>query len=371
MFKHPVLPQLGRLLRHHWLITLSVTFSVTLFAGILWVGAPAWAAPVARPLNQTVPRPTPVTPGDPVATATPRPDGDGDENSGDSTGGGGTGGGGTGGGGGTQQGGDPSQEGSDDPNITFPQNPDSPSGGSNGAAPSLTAQVTVDGLNLREGPGTAFNTLGRLPGNIQVTVLSRSEDGAWWYICCLPDTETTGWVSAQLLAPDFDRAQANDLIPVFGAEPTPVPAEVAQPEPEASEAAEPLQVDFQIDPYFVWQGITATLTITVNNPNTTDAINVELSDELPEALALLRAEADAGGTVENIATESGRSLLLFRWESIPADTAVTASIIVQIDADLANGAVVDNLVATRASNVAYSADVVTLGMPPIIPPNFQ
>jgi uncharacterized repeat protein (TIGR01451 family) len=360
MSKDPVLSQLGRLLRHHWLVTLSVAFSVAIFGGVLWAGAPAWAAPVTRPLNQTVPRPTPVTPGNPVATATPRPsdDGDGSDSGGGSTGGG------------SQQGELPSQGDPSEPNITFPQGPGSPAGGANSAAPSLTAQVTTDGLNLREGPGTAFNTLGRLLGNSQVTVLSRSEDGTWWYICCLPDTETRGWVSAQLLSPDFDRAQANELIPIFGAEPTPAPATTV-PTAQPPTAAEPLEIDFQIDPYFVWQGITATLTITVNNPNTTDALNVELSDELPEALTLLQAEADAGGVVETIATERGRSLLLFQWESIPADTSVTASIIVEIDAELPNGAVVDNLVATRANNAPYSADVVTLGMPPVVPPDFQ
>jgi uncharacterized repeat protein (TIGR01451 family) len=232
--------------------------------------------------------------------------------------------------------------------------------------------VTVNGLNLREGPGTSFNTLGSLPANTQVTVLSRSEDGAWWYICCIPGSETTGWASAQLLTPNFDLAQANALIPLFGA--APVAPATATPQPATEtlpQAEQPLSVDFSIDPYFVWQGITATLTITVNNPNTVDAVNVLLSDELPAMLTLVEAAADAGGTVETVTTADGRPLLLFRWESIPADTAVTATIVSLVSPDIADGEVIDNLVATRANNVAYSTSAVTIGMPPVVPPDFQ
>jgi uncharacterized repeat protein (TIGR01451 family) len=229
----------------------------------------------------------------------------------------------------------------------------------------------VNGLNLREGPGTSFNTLGSIPANTQITVLSRSEDGAWWFICCLPGTDTTGWVSAQLLAPNFDAGQANTLIPLFGAAPaaaTPAPQSTAAALPQASQ---PLEVDFQIDPYFVWQGITATLTITVNNPNSVDAVNVLLSDELPPALSLVSATADGNGTVETVTTAGGRPLLLFRWANIPADTAATATIVTLVSLEIADGEVIDNLVGTRASNVAYTASAITIGMPPTVPPDFQ
>ena len=345
MLNKPSLQKLNRTFRHHWLIALCVAA----FVGIIWIGAPAWAAPVAQ-RGGTVPQPTPTIEGDPIATATPQSD---DEET-------------------TDDGSDSSDpaESTDpaDPNITFPQGP------TGAPASELTAQVTVNGLNLREGPGTSFNTLGTLPANTQVTVLSRSEDGAWWYVCCVPGTQTTGWASAQLLTADFDVAQANTLIPVFGTTPpaaaaTPV---TAQATPEARVQAElPLAVDFKINPYFVWQGITATLTISVNNPNTIDAVNVLLSDELPATLTLVEATVDADGTVETVTAASGNPLLLFRWATIPADTAATATIVVLISPDLADGEVVDNLVATRASNVPYGTGAVTIGMPPVVPPNFQ
>lgn len=350
MFKDSIYRKLQFIFQRHWMTAACIAITVT----VLWVGAPAWAAPVARPLNQTVPRPTPTSEGSPVATATPQPDDD--ENSGSSDGGSG----------GVDNGVevDPNA-----PNIVFPVGTD----GSTDSNAGLTAVVTVNGLNLRDGPGTGFNTLGSLPVNTEVTVLSRNENGSWWYICCLPGTETQGWVSAQLLAPNFDAANASTLLSVFGttaAAPstpaTPKAASQAQPK-----AAQPLEVDFAIAPYFVWQGITATLTITVNNPNGVDAVNVLLSDELPTGLTLVTAEANAGGTVEIAETPAGRPLLLFRWAKLAGDTGATATIVALVDADLADGAVIDNLVATRARNVAYSTSAVTIGLPPIVPPDFQ
>ncbi len=363
-------PQPHRLrqwLRRHWLVSLCAAT----VAAILWVGAPAWAAPVARPLNQTVPQPTPTTPGDPVATATPRP---GDDTEGDNGGGGG----------GYSEGdtGDDASGGDSGSAIVFPTNPDGTNGesapgtgtGGGATAPSLTASVAVATLNLRDGPSTDFNSLGALPANYEVSVRARNDDGSWWYICCLPNTTTAGWVSAQLLTPSFDRGQANDLIPVFGTEAATAPAAVTTPVPpnsEPEEAAAPLGVDFRIDPPFVWQGITATLTITVNNPNAVDVVNAVLSDELPPELVLISATADADGQVEQVSTADERTLLLFRWPTIPAETAATATITVQVATDMTNGAIVDNLLAVRARNAGYSTAAMTIGMPPVVPPSFD
>ena len=347
-------------LHRHWLVALCCAF----FAVALLAGAPAWAAPSPRPLNQTVPRPTPTDSGDPLATATPRADDD-DDSSGDEGG---------------DIGGD--EGGSGDPLDLFPDNPEAPSegdgdpatgGGGVGSAPgaNLTASTTVDGLNLREGPSTDFNVLGNLPANTQVTVVSRNDDGSWWYVCCLPGSETAGWVSAQLLTPTFVREEADTLLPVFGATiPTPMPRSTPQAT-QVAPAGEPLQLGFEIDPPFVWQGITATLTITIANPNPVDIVDVELSDELPPALQFIEATADGDGEVENMAEEGAAPLLLFRWPVIPAETSVSASVVVTVSRELEAGAVVDNLVAVRADNAAYSTGAVTIGLPPVSPPTFE
>jgi uncharacterized repeat protein (TIGR01451 family) len=133
----------------------------------------------------------------------------------------------------------------------------------------------------------------------------------------------------------------------------------------------PLAVDFAIDPPFVWQGITATLEIVVTNPNTVDVSQVELSDELPAALALLEVLAGSGGAVEQLTSPASTPLLIFRWPSIPAGASASVQMVVQVDSDLADGALIDNLVGVRGANAAYSAGAVTIGMPPVEPPAFD
>ena len=326
-------------------------FGALALALVLLIDSPAWAAPVLRPLNQTVPRPTPTTPGDDVATATPRPDDDTGNDTGAGTG-------------------DAAPDaGEEEGGIElFPPQP-----GEGGTADAgLGALVTVAQLNVREGPGTNYAILGSFAAGDRITVASRSEDGAWWYICCLPNN-TSGWVSAQLVEPDFDRNQAATLIPVFGSAPTATPTAVGTPQPPsrpAQAAAQPLAVGFELDPPFVWQGITATLTISVTNPNAVDVQSVELSDELPAPLHLVEVTADADGVVEQTVTPGGATLVIVRWLTVPADTGVSATLILTVDPALGDGAVVDNLVAVRGSNAPYAASAVTIGIPPISPPTF-
>jgi uncharacterized repeat protein (TIGR01451 family) len=350
MFKHLSGQKVARWLSRHWIIAVCVTVA----AAILWLGAPAWAAPVARPLGQTVPQPTPTSEDNPLATATPQPDDNSNNNNSS-----------------TDNSNDNTPLDTTDPNITF-------GGGGGSTSTTLTATVTVNGLNVREGPSVSYNTLGNIPSGAIVSVLSRNDDSTWWYICCIVNTQTSGWVSAQLLSPSFDASQAGDLIPLYGTTAAATPSAAAQPTtaaaqatPKGPQAGQPLAVDFQLSPYFVWQGITATLTMTVTNPNSVDANDALLSDELPPVLSLVQATADANGTVDTVTTANKRTLLLFRWKKIPADTSVTATVVLLVNPGLANGDVVDNLVATRASNAPYHAGAVTIGMPPILPPDFQ
>lgn len=356
-------------LQRHWLLLGVVAF----FIAVAFIGAPAWAAPSPRPLNQTVPRPTPTSAGAPVATATPRPD-NGDDDDG-SNGSGGSGGGGGGG---------APQLDAGLPDGLLPDNngaepatgaPVAPGGGS--AAPgsaNLTASVSVGQLNVRAEPSTSANVVGSLSANAQVTVEARNENGTWWYICCVPNSETRGWVSAQFLTPSFDRAAANDLIPVFGAEAQATATPAGTPQPPASQAQRaesPLMLDYKIDPPFLWQGVTATLTISVTNPNTVDVLRAELSDELPPSMIFIDAEADAGGTVTTIESDTGNPLLIFRWPEIASETSVTAVINFRVAEILADGEVFDNLFGVQARNADYNSGAITIGMPPVLPPSFD
>lgn len=50
----------------------------------------------------------------------------------------------------------------------------------------------INDLNVREGPGTAYNRVGQLNTGDQVTVIGQNQDGSWLNICCVAGQ--SGWV---------------------------------------------------------------------------------------------------------------------------------------------------------------------------------
>lgn len=351
--------RLSTYIHRHWLLIGVIAFLVA----VAIAGAPAWAAPSPRPLNQTVPRPTPTTPGDPVATATPRSDSGSDDDNESDDGENATGGSGE------------RQLDTTLPNELLDGNNATPAAETTATTGSdaLTASVAVGQLNARAQANASASVVGTLTANQQVTVEARNASGTWWYVCCV-NGNTRGWVSAQLMTPSFARADANTLLPIFEAkaaatpEPTKKPAQATG---AVKKAESPLTVDFMLDPPFLWQGITGTLTITVTNPNAVDVVNAELSDELPATMRFLDAAAGAGGSVIASTTETGNTLLLFRWPQVPSETSVTATINFSVADTLEDGAVFDNLVGIQASNAGYASGAITIGMPPVLPPSFD
>jgi len=88
----------------------------------------------------------------------------------------------------------------------------------------LTAVVDAQPrLIVRESDGTNGAILGRISDGATVEVIARNAAGDWWYICCIDGSETEGWANAAFLVPNFDAAQANRLIPIFGAAPLQLP----------------------------------------------------------------------------------------------------------------------------------------------------
>ena len=86
--------------------------------------------------------------------------------------------------------------------------------GTTGSA--LTAVVQAVTLNVRQGPGTTFPVVGKLTQGGVVTVIGRNQAGDWWNVCCVPGSETPGWVSAQFASPNFSADQAAALPVVDG-----------------------------------------------------------------------------------------------------------------------------------------------------------
>jgi hypothetical protein len=322
-----------------WLAAVCIGLLVLVWA----LGAPAWAAPVPANHNQTVPRPTPTSDGNAVATATPRPD---DHESHTVTG-------------------------EDEVDSLPSSNPlegllAQPS--ADGAA-ALTANVAAATLNLREGPGTGFPVIGSASRGTTLTLLARNADGTWWYACCVPGTATQGWVSAELLEPiDFDRAQANDLLAVFG---TAIEAAAAKPAAAAAPDRLPLMFQIGLMPPYAWQGQRAEMILAIANPNRVPIVNAELSDELPRALAVADVAAITGGKITQQRMPGGEALVVVEWPEIGPGKTVTATIAVTVTRTLSDGAVIDNLAAVRADNSTYTTGAITIGMPPQSLPDFQ
>ena len=329
-------------LRRYW-VAAAIGAIMALAFGLAAEG-PAWAAQPAAKVYQTVPRPTATPDNGPVATATPRPDDNGDRDGGS----GGTGG--------------QEEDGGSAP-VFFFAPPD--------ASADLTAVVTVATLNMREGPGAAFPAAGVLRSGDEVQVLARNEANTWWLVCCVPGTSDQGWVSAQLVEPKFERAQSAGLIPVFGAQAEVAAAETPEPAAQAQAARLPLVLDVSLDPPIVWQGQTADLILEVSNPNLEDVRNVELSDQLPAQLELVSLSASNGGRVSEQTTPEGATLILARWNTAPAGASVRAVITVKVVEDVEDGEVFDNLAAVRGTNATYTTGAVSIGMPPKLLPDFR
>ncbi len=337
--------------RRYWVFIATLLLLALAFG----VSAPAWAAPPSSTKYQTVPKPTPTAGADPVATATPRPDGGDSGGSGSETGG------------------------------AAPSDREVPAfviaGESAVPASGLTATVTVVTLNVREGPGVDYPVVGSLSAGDVVNVLWRNAENTWLYVCCIPGTELGGWVSAQLLSLDFDRATSADVIPVYadaaagapvaGAASAQAPVSASDSPTATVDATLPLQLKVNLVPRFLSQGETGQLNLQVSNPNLEDALDVEVSDQLPPQLELVSASASGEGAVTQQTAPTGEPIVLATWDRIPAGEDVRLKLTVRVVESLDDGVVFDNLAAAQGSNTGYASGSITIGMPPVLLPDFQ
>jgi uncharacterized repeat protein (TIGR01451 family) len=442
--------------RRRWI---SPAMLLVVFGAMLWFGGShALAADLPLDINQTIPSPPTPTPLPPPATPTQRPPtpappptsrpDNGDQGAQDSpalT---------------------PVQEGGESVPATAPVNaPSSP----------ITATVAVPALNVRQGPGTTFAVIGRLTGGAQVTVLARNAGSTWLNICCLPETQTAGWISAQFVTPAYTAEQLAVLpvgdgttliaginttatltastavigvvsVPSLNARAEPstdaavlgrftsgaqvtvlgrnsagnwwlvcclpggagnawvaagfvssgatdstraalpvitgrdtlnaanttnaTPVATPTPEPAALTEAELVLTGPQSLLAAV-QGGQVVFSFTVTNPGTVSATQAEFSFEIPAGLTFVSASATDGGETAQADTASGASLVIVTWVDLPADASATVRITATVDRDLANGTVLDGSAVALAGNAASTFVPVSVGLPPVAPPDFQ
>lgn len=58
--------------------------------------------------------------------------------------------------------------------------------------PEVQLEILVDNLNVRSGPGTAYERIGQLTAGNRVTIIGSNIDETWWEICCVDGQR--GWV---------------------------------------------------------------------------------------------------------------------------------------------------------------------------------
>ena len=150
-----------------------------LLGAILWGGAQAWAADGTPTYRQTIPPPPTATPTPQPPTPTPRPPRPTPRPETNQT-----------------------NQSSTPVALPTQATPSSPQ-----ARATLTATVNVVALNVRQGPGTTFAVIGRLTRGTEVTLVARNQSADWLKMCCIPDTETQGWVSAQFLMPRYSEEE--------------------------------------------------------------------------------------------------------------------------------------------------------------------
>lgn len=328
---------IGRLLRRYWsgLVSLALTF---LLVSHVTTG-------LAAPLQQTVPAPTPTPESQPVPTATSVPDNNDDD---------------------------------DDDNNNQPPPPTNTPVPQPTVAPGLTGSVSVPRLNVRQGPGTNYQAIGTVAQGETVTILSRNEFGDWWRACCVTGTNQDGWMAAQFIIPNFDLGQANVLIAIDGAIPTPPPPTPVPtvdpnvvPTTTTPSAAGLLELQVQQEPPYAWQGSTLTLIYQLTNAGATAATNVEVRNELPAELGFLSADPLSASAFLTETAPVSRTVVIFRWPELQAGAAVSASVQVSVSAQLINGTVLENLAVAGADNLQPVTAGISIGMPPVSLPDFR
>jgi len=98
--------------------------------------------------------------------------------------------------------------------------------------------VTSDKVNVREGPGTAYGTVGQVTKGQQLDIVGKNGAGDWWQVCCISGQQA--WVVGRLVLANGDlsivqvAANIAPPPPTATARPTNTPAPTPTPAPSYS-----------------------------------------------------------------------------------------------------------------------------------------
>lgn len=241
---------------------------------------------------------------------------------------------------------------------------------------ALSGTVAAVSLNVRAAPTTTAAILGKLLNGAAVSILARNDASDWWLVCCVPGSTDNGWVSAQYIAPNANAAMLAAL---------PVTADrnisgaMTPPEPTtatsaaASAALQPtlLMLTAALQPAFPTQGDLVEIAFTLTNTGDANAINAEISFEVPTGMDFVGASAEDGGEVSMLETDTGATLVVAAWPTLAASEATTLELKLTVAETLSNGSVIDGMTTALADNAEATSVAISVGMPPALPPDFQ
>jgi len=231
-------------------------------------------------------------------------------------------------------------------------------------ASRITGVVNPVTLNVHKGPSTTDAIIDTLFRNEPVTILARDSANHWWYICCGTGAGREGWVDADLITANVDRAEAEALLPVTATSNTAAA--------NAGAATEPAVVlEMRPSPAFVWQGQTVQLQFVVRNTSDETQTNVRLRNDLPPTLTYLNTTAGQQGTVQENGQRQDGLIYTISWPALAAGEVATATVTLQLADDIPNGALVDNLAVVDTAEGTNALAGITFAMPPMRLPQFR
>ncbi len=247
----------------------------------------------------------------------------------------------------------------------------SQSGSAQSPKTGLTGVVAAVTLNMRKGPSTADPIIDTLFMNDPVEITGRDSTGSWWYICCGSRAQLSGWVSAQLITPNFAATQANTLIPMISNTAN-QPASTAQNSIPGATTEEPtLLLEMRPLPAFAWQGQTMALNFVVHNQSANAITGIQLRDDLPAELRFVAATIGSQGSLTHTNTTQTDSIFTIEWPELAANGRLTATVTVQIQSETESGILIDNLALVTTGEGDKALAGITIAMPPVALPQFR
>jgi len=89
--------------------------------------------------------------------------------------------------------------------------------------PQLTSLVA---LNVRRGPGTIYEVVGKLAEGQSTKVLGKNAEGTWWQIVYPPDSTSSAWVSAEA---QYTSVNNDNVVEIAQVPPSPTPTTTPSP----------------------------------------------------------------------------------------------------------------------------------------------